>query len=140
MKIIIFRLVPAFDHRNLKTEEYTIEHHDHDDDPGGEGEVHDEEEAEIVEAIDRNYQNFTFSLGYKTLLFKTVTTRLNFASGFRAPNLAELTSYGVHHGTNRFEIGDPNLDSEQNFQIDLSLEYGNEHFELFANGFYNYYN
>jgi len=59
------------------------------------------------------------------------------ASGFRAPNLAELTSFGVHHGSNRFEIGNPDLESEQNFQIDLSLEYGNRHFEMFANGFYN---
>jgi iron complex outermembrane receptor protein len=32
--------------------------------------------------------------------------RLNLASGFRAPNLAELTSNGVHEGTNRYEIGD----------------------------------
>jgi len=43
----------------------------------------------------------------------------------------------VHHGTNRFEIGDPDLESEQNFQTDLSLEYGNKHFEIFVNGFYN---
>jgi hypothetical protein len=30
--------------------------------------------------------------------------RLNVASGFRAPNLAELTSNGVHEGTNRYEV------------------------------------
>ncbi len=124
----IFQVGARFDHRSLETEAYTIEHHEDED---------HNEEVEIVEAIDRDYENFTFSLGYKTLLFKTVTTRINLASGFRAPNLAELTSYGVHHGTNRFEIGDPDLESEQNFQTDLSLEYGNEHFEIFANGFYN---
>jgi len=43
----------------------------------------------------------------------------------------------VHEGTNRYEIGNPNLESEQNFQADLSLEFRNEHFEVFANGFYN---
>jgi iron complex outermembrane receptor protein len=127
----IFQVGTRFDHRNLETEAYTIKHHDHD------GEDHDEEEVEIVEAIDKNYENFTFSLGYRTQLFNTITTRINLASGFRAPNLAELTSYGVHHGTNRFEIGDPDLESEQNFQADLSMEYGNEHFEIFTNGFYN---
>ena len=63
--------------------------------------------------------------------------RLNLASGFRAPNLAELTSHGVHEGTNRYEIGNAHLSTEQNFQADLSMEYRNEHVEFFANGFYN---
>ncbi len=30
-----------------------------------------------------------------------------------------------------------NLTNEQNFQIDVSFEYRNEHIEFFANGFYN---
>jgi len=59
------------------------------------------------------------------------------ATGFRAPNLAELTSDGVHEGTNRYEIGNLNLDNEQNFQTDVSLEYMNDHLEFFINGFYN---
>ncbi|MFD1315897.1 TonB-dependent receptor [Namhaeicola litoreus] len=121
-----------YDHRNLSTDSYEIHHHEHDED-----ESHEGDEIEIVDAIDKTYGNFTFSLGYKTKIFDKIVTRLNLASGFRAPNLAELTSYGVHHGTNRFEIGNPNLESERNFQTDLSLEYGNEHFEIFANGFYN---
>ena len=127
-----------FDHRNLKTEPYTVESHDHEE-VGHDEEVHMEEEIE-VSAIDRNYSNFTFSLGYRTKLFDKIIARINFASGFRAPNLAELTSFGVHHGTNRFEIGNPNLKSEQNFQSDISIEYGNEHIEIFANGFYNLIN
>lgn len=111
-----------FDHRNLSTERHEIQH---------------EDEVHIFEALNKSYQNITGSLGYKSLFLKHIITRLNLASGYRAPNLAELTSNGVHHGTNRFEIGNPNLKSEQNFQIDLSLEYQNEHFEVFANGFYN---
>ncbi len=114
-----------FDYRNLQSDPYEIE------------EPIDGQESLIIEGIERDYKNFTFSLGYKAKLFNTITTRINLASGFRAPNLAELTSFGVHHGTNRFEIGNPDLESEQNFQTDVSLEYGNEHFEIFANGFYN---
>ena len=71
------------------------------------------------------------------MLFNSITSRFNVASGFRAPNLAELTSNGVHHGTNRFEVGNNNLVNEKNLQFDLSLDYNSEHFELFANGFYN---
>jgi iron complex outermembrane receptor protein len=54
--------------------------------------------------------------------------------------LAELTSNGVHEGTNRYERGNANLTNEQNFQTDISLEYRNEHVEFFANGFYNVVN
>jgi iron complex outermembrane receptor protein len=46
------------------------------------------------EAIDKSYDSFNASLGYKTNLADDLTLRLNVASGFRAPNLAELTSNG----------------------------------------------
>lgn len=91
-------------------------------------------------AIDKKFQSFNSSLGFKTNLKENVILRLNVASGFRAPNLAELTSNGVHEGSNRYEIGNSELKNEQNFQTDLNLEYRNPHFELFVNGFYNHIN
>lgn len=87
--------------------------------------------------IDRNFASFNTALGYKIDVSKSIIVRLNLASGFRAPNLAELTSDGVHEGTNRYEIGNPDLENEKNFQTDLALEYKNEHIEIFINGFYN---
>ena len=92
------------------------------------------------EAIDKSYDSFNASLGYKTSLADDLTLRLNVASGFRAPNLAELTSNGVHEGTNRYEVGNSNLKTEQNIQTDVNLEYKNSHFEFFVNGFYNHIN
>lgn len=91
-------------------------------------------------AVDKSFDSVNASLGYKTNLGKDFTLRLNIASGFRAPNLAELTSNGVHEGSNRYEIGNANLKNEQNLQTDLNLEYKSSHFELFANGFYNHIN
>jgi iron complex outermembrane receptor protein len=90
------------------------------------------------QAIDKSFNSFNASVGYKTHLADPLTLRFNVASGFRAPNLAELTSNGVHEGTNRYEIGNNNLDTEQNIQTDLNLEYKNSHFEFFVNGFYNH--
>ena len=114
-----------YDHRSLSSSDFEKE------DP-------DFPTQEItIAGLDRSFSNFTFSLGYKNVFFDKITSRINLASGFRAPNLAELTSFGVHHGSNRFEIGNPDLESEYNFQLDLSLEYGNKHLEVFANGFYN---
>lgn len=114
-----------FDNRKIKTEYHEIIH---------------EDEIHTFETLDNNYNSVTASLGYKFNLVKDFVTRINLASGYRAPNLAELTSNGVHHGTSRFEIGNPDLNNEQNFQTDISLEYKNEHFELFVNGFYNIMN
>lgn len=92
------------------------------------------------ETLDKSFDSFNASLGYKTNLAKDLSLRLNVASGFRAPNLAELTSNGVHEGTNRYEVGNPNLKTEQNVQTDLNLEYKSSHIEFFVNGFYNHIN
>ncbi|MDI1305381.1 MAG: TonB-dependent receptor [bacterium] len=97
-------------------------------------------EEGYFKAIDKSFDSFNASLGYKTNLAEDLTLRLNVASGFRAPNLAELTSNGVHEGTNRYERGNSDLKTEQNVQTDLNLEYKTDHFEFFANGFYNHIN
>lgn len=103
-------------------------------------EVAHEDEVHIFESINKKYSNFTASLGYKFDIKKKVATRINLATGYRAPNLAELTSNGIHHGTNRFEIGNSSLENEQNIQLDVATEYKNEHLELYVNGFYNHLN
>ncbi|RLD29378.1 MAG: TonB-dependent receptor [Bacteroidetes bacterium] len=97
----------------------------------------DNRNINVKDDIDKSFNSFNAAFGIKLNLFKKITTRLNLASGFRAPNLAELTSFGSHEGTNRFEIGNSNLKNEQNFQADLALEFKNEHIEVFANAFYN---
>ena len=88
----------------------------------------------------KNYSSFNAAIGGKTNLFDNLSLRLNIATGFRAPNLAELTSEGSHEGTGRYEVGNSNLKNEQNVQFDLALEYTNKHIELFVNGFYNLVN
>jgi iron complex outermembrane receptor protein len=92
------------------------------------------------EALKKSYTSWNASLGYKINLNDAFIFRFNLASGFRAPNLAELSSNGVHEGTNRYEVGNANLKTEQNFQTDLNLEYKTDHLEFFVNGFYNHIN
>ncbi|MEO8252944.1 MAG: TonB-dependent receptor [Flavobacterium sp.] len=103
--------------------------------------AHGEEGEEgYFQAINKSFNSVNASLGYKTDLADNLIMRLNVASGFRAPNLAELTSNGVHEGTNRYEKGNSDLRTEQNVQTDLNLEYRTDHFEFFVNGFYNHIN
>lgn len=94
-------------------------------------------EEGYIAPLDRKFNSFNAALGLKSDFQKNITGRINLATGFRAPNLAELTSNGVHEGTNRYEIGNGDLKNETNLQVDLALEYKNEHLELFVNGFYN---
>ncbi len=97
--------------------------------------------ADLIEneqgKLNKSFKSFNGAAGIKADFTNNLVSRLNIASGFRAPNLAELTSYGTHEGTNRFEIGNSQLKNEQNLQTDLSLEYNNQHLEVSVNGFYN---
>jgi len=90
-----------------------------------------------ISPINRSFNSFNAAAGIRVDVSDKIIGRINFASGFRAPNLAELTSNGVHEGTNRFEIGNPDLNNEKNLQADIGLEYKNQHFEFYINGFYN---
>lgn len=85
--------------------------------------------------FDKDLGSFTTSLGFKTNVSDNITARLNMATGFRAPNLSELASKGIHSG--RIEIGNDALQNEKNWQVDLALEYAHTHVEFFANAFVN---
>lgn len=117
---IDFQAGLRFDNRNLKTSEHGIVGED-----------------EYFASIERDFTSYNGALGMKFNVFNSLIVRMNGATGFRAPNLAELTANGSHEGTNRYEIGNPNLNNEQNFQGDLALEFRNKHFEIFTNAFYN---
>ena len=97
----------------------------------------DNRNINVVSGINKSFNSFNGAFGIKKNVTNNITARLNFATGFRAPNLSELTSDGTHEGTNRYEIGNIDLKSEQNFQTDVALEFKNEHLEVFVNGFYN---
>ena len=86
-------------------------------------------------AIDKKLHSFSGALGAKYKWGQYMNLRINLASGFRAPNLAELTSYGEHE--NRLEIGNAELKNEKNLQLDVNWDYSASHFEFFINGFYN---
>lgn len=92
-----------------------------------------------INTINKNkkFNSFNGAVGFKTDITSKIIGRINLASGFRAPNLAELTSDGEHEGSNRYEIGNLDLTNEQNIQLDLNLNYKSDHFEFFVNGFYN---
>ena len=90
----------------------------------------------------RNFSGISGSLGATYQLSENWNMKLNLSRGFRAPNISELSSNGVHEGTLRYEKGDSNLKPESSLQLDYELDYNTEHvsakINLFANGINNY--
>ena len=89
------------------------------------------------ESLHRNFSNISGTAGLSYEASRTIAFKLNLARGFRAPGLAELSSNGAHEGTNRFEIGNPNLKSENSLQVDGGFELNTEHITLGAGVFFN---
>jgi iron complex outermembrane receptor protein len=65
--------------------------------------------------------------------------KFNIATGFRSANLAELSSDGLHEGTLRYEIGDPNLKIEQNINSEISIVFNSEKFRFTTTAFINHF-
>ncbi len=87
------------------------------------------------EALDKKYNSLSGSLGATYSISEKFLLRSNFASAFRTPNLAELTSNGQHE--TRYEIGDKNLIPEKSYEIDLSMHYHVDNLTIDLAGFYN---
>ncbi len=85
----------------------------------------------------KQFNNISGAIGVAHDVNDQLTLKFNIARGFRAPNMAELASYGAHEGTNRFEYGNDMLVSEKSLQFDAAVEWSNEHMSIAGNVFYN---
>ena len=79
-----------------------------------------------------SHPSFSSGLYYK---LNNHTLRISYSGAYRAPHFSELFSNGVHHGTNRFEIGDNSLSIEKSNQFDFKHQWSNEHFGFVINPF-----
>ncbi|MGI4834483.1 MAG: TonB-dependent receptor [Janthinobacterium lividum] len=83
------------------------------------------------------FNNYSGSLGAAYNLSERLTVKADIARGFRAPNIAELGSNGVHEGTIRYEVGNPNLKAETSLQLDAGVSYSAEHVRFSLDAFEN---
>lgn len=98
--------------------------------------------AERFAAQRRNFGGFSGSVGAVFHVNENLDLRANVASGFRAPNVSELKSNGVHEGSQRYEVGNGELKSERSVQFDLGMDWTTRvvsvQLNLFANRISNY--
>ncbi len=70
---------------------------------------------------------------------KKFNIKANVATGVRVPNLAELSSNGLHEGIFTYEIGNPNLKNEQNIALNVVGNYAYKWLQLSVSPFYNFF-
>lgn len=63
--------------------------------------------------------------------------KINSATGVRAPNLSELSSNGLHEGIYTYELGDPTLKNEQNWNTDITVSRLEKQVHGTVSAFYN---
>lgn len=71
------------------------------------------------------FGNLSGTLGFIYHLSEFWTLKMTSATAWRSPNVNELFSEGVHHGSASYEKGDPRLQAERAFNTNLSIETDN---------------
>lgn len=92
----------------------------------------------MIEKGFQNFNSFSLSSGVEFNLSKDQDIKLNLSLAQRAPNIDELYSEGIHHGTASIENGNSQLLKESNHEISVSYRLRKE--KLWLNIFvYNKY-
>ncbi len=101
-----------------------------------------EEEANFYanrsEAMDKQQHDFSWMLGAVLRPGEAISVSLNLGKTFRSPTAIELGANGIHHGSFRHEVGDPDLSSEKSYYLDGSLDWSGDK-STFYIGPYLYY-
>ncbi len=98
-------------------------------------------EDKLIHPFSKNWITANGMLGITYNPTAEWNIKLNSSTGFRAPNLAELSSNGLHEGIFTYEIGDPNMKAEQNINTDAQLSYNQDWMSFSLSAFYNrFYN
>lgn len=87
----------------------------------------------------KNSSYYNFFTGISVIPNSKWNGKFNIATGVRVPNLAELSSNGLHEGVFTYEIGDPKLKNERIFSGNLYLGHTGKTVEMYLSPFYNYF-
>jgi iron complex outermembrane receptor protein len=88
-----------------------------------------------LEESDLRFENFSAFIGGFYALSPSITFNSNLATAWRAPNVNELFSQGLHHGLAAVEIGNPNLKSEKSLKWINTLQYAQNNLQIEFTGY-----
>jgi len=90
-----------------------------------------------VELQTRRWENLTGSLGAMWQISDKITANMNLATAWRPPQVNELYSNDVHHGSAYYEVGDSTLLNERTLGGDASISYNETGIEVEVSGFFH---
>jgi len=85
-----------------------------------------------------SFSNLSGALGFTHEFDEHYNFKANLGSAFRSPNIAELSSDGVHEGTFRYEVGNNDLKPENSYYGDFAFEFNNNTVSASVGAFNNY--
>ncbi len=85
----------------------------------------------------RTYDGVAGLLGASYALADRWSVAANLGHAWRAPNVNERFSQGVHHGTAQYEIGDTSLAAERTLSLDATMRHVGPRASLDVNAFVN---
>ncbi len=88
-----------------------------------------------VTYADRNYNSLSSNFGIKYNVNGNFNLAAQFNSAWRAPNVNELYSDGLHHGAARIEKGDLTLAPERSNAVNVKAVYDTEGFAFHVNAY-----
>lgn len=80
------------------------------------------DDANVYRTPEHRFTNHALTAGAAWTVRDSLQLRASIASAYRPPNVSELYSEGLHHGTATIELGDPTLGSERSLKGTLDLE------------------
>ena len=111
----------------------SVAHHDED---------HAEDEEGELEYYNQNLNTLSYALNFDQDFSENLSVNLGLSSFERAPDVVELFMNGPHLATGRFEMGNPNLDTETSNNVDITFNYQKDNmyatFAYYQNSVSNY--
>ncbi|WP_316821894.1 TonB-dependent receptor [Pedobacter gandavensis] len=88
--------------------------------------------------LNRSFHSLVWSAGMNYNL-ENFSMKANIGKSFRMPIAKELGANGVNYHYFSYEKGDPTLNPEQSYQLDLSLGWTADRWSVLVSPFYNYF-
>jgi iron complex outermembrane receptor protein len=95
------------------------------------------DDERFADVRDREFSNFSGSLGVNLPIGGELSASLSVAQSFRAPTVEELFSNAFHHAAGTYDVGDPDLELEINRGAEAVLRAQSERINAQVAAFYS---
>jgi len=97
-------------------------------------------EKNVIISPIHKFDNTSATIGAIYKLNKNATINFNAGNAWRAPNVNELYSKGIHHGAATYEIGNDKLKTEKAYNFISGINYSTKKWKAEASVYYNVIN